>query len=242
MPTTKRPVIIAQKRSVTGRKIKSLRRQGILPANLYGKKIKSVCLSLSTIEFEKLFHKVGETSLIDLTIAEDKSVHPVLISAVQYHPVTDRLLHVDLREVDLTEKVTANIPIKIIGESPAVKDKGAVLVTVISEIEVEALPADLPDHIQIDVSSLAEFNDAIHVKDLKFAKGVEVKIELDAVVATVQEPKEEKEEAPAVVAPVTGEAVAPVAGAVAPVADGEKKSAEAGKPAEAKPSEANKAN
>lgn len=238
MPAAVRPIITAQIREITGRKVKILRRQGILPANLYGNKLPSINLSLASLEFEKLFRKAGETSLIDLTITGDKSVHPVLIASVQYHPVTDRLSHIDFRQVDLTEKVTADIPLKIIGESLAVKNKGAVLVTVINEIEVEALPADLPDRIQVDISSLIEFNDAIHVKDLKFPKGVKVQIELDAVVITVQEPKEEKEETPASTAEAGAEAV-PAEGVPSTV---EGKPTEGGKTVEVKPSEANKTN
>lgn len=229
MPSAARPQITAQKRQITGRKVKALRRQGIIPANLFGKKIESLSLSLNSLEFKKLYDKTGETGLIDLAITGSKSVRPVLISNVQYHPVTDHFLHVDFHEVDLAEKVVADIPIVITGESPAVKEKGAVLVTVINEIEVSALPADLPDRIQVDISALSEFNDAIHVKDLQFPKKVEVQIEPDAVVVTIQEPKEEKEEIPPA-APDEAETPSEEA------ADESEKSAE-NPPAEDKPAE-----
>jgi len=215
MPTTKssRPTLKVESRAVLGRKVKTLRHQGKLPANIFGKKIKSEAVSVDYSEFSKLFRKVGETALVDLDFKGDNP-RPVLITNVTRHPVTGNYLHADFHQVDLTEKVIAEIPVRIVGEAPAVKDKAAVLVTVISEIEVKALPADLPDHLEVEIGSLNEFGDSILVKDLKIPAGIELLTGPEETVVTVQEPKEEVEEKPAP-AP-TAEAETPAEGAAVP--------------------------
>lgn len=192
-----RPILTAQPRSVLGRKVKTLRKQDLLPANIFGKKIKSQTLSVNYSEFNKLFRKTGKTTLVDLKIEKEAKPRPVLITNVSRHPVTDNFLHVDFHQVDLTEKVTSSIPLRIMGEAPAVKDKGAVLVTVLSEIEVKALPADLPDHLEVSVEKLIEFGDSVLVKNLRIPPTVELLTGPEETVATVQQPKEEVEEKPA---------------------------------------------
>lgn len=233
MTTSKRLTLSASIRNITGRKVKKLRLEGKLPANLFGKKTKSANLTLMTREFEKLYRRAGSTSLIDLQVEGEAKPRPVLISEVQLDPVSDKLLHVDLHEVDLTQKVTAAIPVKITGEAPAVKDKGAVLVTVLTEIDVEALPSDLPDHIEINVSNLAEFGDSILVKNLKVSSDVRVLTKEDETVVMVQEPKKE-EEAPTPVPTPTAEGEATAEGAV-PTAAGDKKPAAPAEPAKKPP-------
>ena len=145
IPFVEKLKLTGQKRSVTGRKVKQLRKQGILPANIYGKKITSKSVQVPVKAFKDVFSKAGETSLVDLEV-DGKSV-PVLIHNIQYDPITSFPLHADFFQVDLKEKVTAKVPIVFVGESPAVKDKVGVLLTLITEVEVEALPADLPDKI-----------------------------------------------------------------------------------------------
>ncbi len=227
MATKARLQLSADKRTVTGRKVKKLRREGLLPANVFGKKVKSLSLQLDTKNFHKVYQEVGETGLVDLTIAGESAPRPILITAVQQHPVTGLPLHADFRQVDLTQKVIASVPIEIIGESPAVKDKAAVLITLLDEIEVEALPADLPEKFEVDISGLTEFDQAILVKDLKVDRAkITLKVEDEAQVVMVQEHKEE------VIAPTaeeTAAAQAPAEGA-AP--------AEAPAEGEAKPEEA----
>lgn len=200
----------AQSRRVTGRKVKSLRKLGLLPANIFGKHIDSKAISVNQVEFRKIFTQAGTTALINLKVEDETKTRPVLVAVVQKHPVWGKIIHADFRQVDLAEKVTATVAIKLVGESPAVKDKGAVLVSVINEISIEALPADLPSQIEADVSSLAEFGNSIHVKDLSVDRN-KVKILADEgeTIVIVQEPKAEVEEAPA--APVE----------VAPAAEGE---------------------
>ncbi len=202
----KRLELSAEKRTIIGKKVRTLRREKKIPAHIFGKKSTSASLTLDAPTFEKIFRKVGSTSLIDVVVTGEKEPRPALVVSVQRHPVTDQILHVDLHQVDLTEKVTASIPVKLVGESPAVKDKGAVLITVLSEIKVEALPTDLPEHVEVDVSGLVDFGNSILVKDLSIDRKTVhvVDAEGETVVAT-QEPKQEVEETPTPVTVVEGE-------------------------------------
>lgn len=154
----------ANKRNILGRKVNSLRKQGFLPGNVYGKKIKSQAVQVNLKDFTAVFAKAGETGLIDLAL--DGKRLPVLIHNIAYHPVTQNPLHADFYQVDLKEKVTTKVPLEIIGEAPAVKDKTGVLLQNLDEIEVEALPQDLPDKISLDVGSLTAVDMGIKIKDL----------------------------------------------------------------------------
>lgn len=155
----------ALKRTIAGRKVKALRAKGGLPANVYGKHIKSKAVEVDAKSFVKIFSKAGETGLVNLDI--EGEMVPVLIHNVQYHPVTDSVLHADFFQVNLKEKVSAKVPIELIGESPAVKEKIGVLLILLNEIEVEALPADLPDRIAVDVSTLSTIDAVVKVKDVR---------------------------------------------------------------------------
>lgn len=193
-----RPAFNAKIRTLTGRKVNGLRRQGLIPAHVFGKKTKSQSIQINVKDFAVLYAKVGETSLVDLHVESEKTARPVLVVAVQRHPVTGDTLHVDFHQVSLTEKVTAKIPVEITGESPAVRDLGGVLVNALGEIEVEALPTDLPDNFVVDINSLAVFGDSILVKNLQVdASKITVMVDPEETIVTVQAPKaEEVEEAP----------------------------------------------
>ena len=185
----------AQKRKVVGRKVKTLRQKGLLPANLYGKKIASQALELTLSDFQKASEKAGTTGVIELQIGTQTI--PTLIRNVQHHPVTDQPLHVDFYKVDLAQKVTAQVPIVLIGEAPAVEQKIGLLIHPITEIEVEALPKDLPDKIEVDVSNLKEIDNVICVKDLKIdTKKIKILTDLNQAVAQIQPPQKEEVEAP----------------------------------------------
>ena len=200
--------LIANTRTLFGRKTKQLRKKGIIPANIFGKKIKSLAIELESGVLLDTMRKAGETGLIHLKIKGDNAVHPVLVSGYAQDPVTDSMLHVDFHEVDLKQKTTATVPLKAVGESEAVKG-GMVLVMFKNELEVEALPTDLPDSIEVDISSLTEVGSTILAKDLKFDRSkVTVEIGDEEPIATIQEPaKEEVVEA----APSEGEAPADAA-------------------------------
>ncbi len=192
----------AEERKIEGRKVKKLRQEGILPGNVYGKKIKSQSVQINLKDFEIAYKEVGETGLLTLVIGSDKK--PVLIHNLQIHPVTSEPIHVDFLQVDLKEKVEADIPVELEGESPAEKQGIGTVVQYINEIKVEALPTDLPEKFVIDTSTLSEVDQAVVVKDLSFDKSkVEIKTELEEIVVKVEPPQ--KEEVVEVSAPVEGE-------------------------------------
>lgn len=201
--------IKAQKREITGRKVKQLRNQGLIPANVYGKKTKSLAVSLNKDEFEKIYKTAGETEVVELLVEGEKETRPILIQNLQVDPVTEMPLHVDLRQIILTEKVTAKIPVEIVGEAPAAQQKLGILIQTVSEIEIEALPMDLPVKFLVDVSKLANVGDEVKVKDISTDRSkVELKVEDDLVVTKI-EPLAAEEVAPpppAEEVPVEGEA------------------------------------
>lgn len=176
----------AEKRKITGRKVKKLRKERILPANIYGKEIKSLSVQLPVKEFLKVYEKAGETGIVELSVGDGES-HPVLVHNLQLHPVTNQPLHVDFHRVTLTEKVKTTVPVVTVGEAPAVEQKIGVLLTPLDEIEVEALPADLPEHIEVDISKLAEVDQEIKVSDLKVSGKVTVLTDPELVVAKIGE-------------------------------------------------------
>ncbi len=229
-------LLTSSKRKIVGRKVKLIRKEGLVPANVFGKKIKSLAISVKSQDFRKIFSKAGATGIIYLDISEEKEPRPVLVSAIQKHPLKGTLLHIDFRQVDLTEKVKAEVPIRITGESSAIKDKNGVLVSVLSQVMVEALPADLPEFLEISIQGLTEIGQSLHVKDINVDKSkVKIEAEEDETVAIIQEPRaEEIEVKPAteVAVAAEGEEVAKVeAGGAAP-ADEKKAQSEGGfKPA-----------
>jgi large subunit ribosomal protein L25 len=222
----------AQKREVTGRKVKNLRKEGLIPSNVYGKKITSVSLSLKKDEFEKIFADAGETSVIKLVIDGEKEERPILIQNITRDPLTREPLHVDLRQIILTEKVRAMVPVEVVGEAPAVEQKLGILIQTVSELEVEALPMDLPEHFTVDVSKLNAEGDVVTIKELAYDKSkVEILTEDEELVLAKIDPLAEEEVAPAptegeegVEAAAEGEA--PAEGGEAPTEGGEEKKEE----------------
>lgn len=174
----------------------ALRRDGALPAVLYGHGLKNQSLALDHKAFLKVFKDSGHTSLVSLTLGspdETATTHPVLIKEVQLHPVRGHILHVDLYQVRMDEVIHAQVPLTFIGVAPAVKDQGGVLVRNMDEVSLEALPADLPHDIEIDISLLAAFDQPIRIKDIKVSAQVNLLEDPDSVVAIVQAPRSEEE-------------------------------------------------
>lgn len=222
------PKLEAEKRSLVGRKVKGLRREGILPANIYGKGVKSLAVQVKERDLVQVFKTTGETSLVELNLSGEKTTRPVLIDNVQLEPVSDRVIHVDFHQVSLKEKVRVEVPIELTGSSPAVEEKKGILVQQMDRIEVEALPTDLPDKIETALGALGQVDDAIKVADLGVDK-TKIKLLADAeqIVAKI-EPLAKEEE----VAPPAAEVVAEEAKEVPP----EEGAAEEG-PKEEKPVE-----
>lgn len=184
------PQIKAENREILGKKVKHLRAQGETPATVYGKDFKSVSVKMDTRELEQLFSEVGESGLVDVEIGKDRI--PILFRNPQYHPVSGDLMHIDLYKVNLKEKIVATVPIELVGESEAV-EAGNTLVEVTNEIEVEALPAELPEKIEVDISVLKTLEDMITVGDLKLGDKITVQTPTEMVIAKVEEPREEEE-------------------------------------------------
>lgn len=188
-------ILKAEPRKITGRKVNKLRREGILPANVYGKKIKSQPLQVSLSEFKKVYKKAGETSLIELQISG--KTKPVLIHEVQTDPVTDTLIHADLLQVNLKEKVKAQVPLELLGEAPAQKEGIGTMVQLLQEVEVEALPNDLPDKFKVDVTKLVEIDQGFLVSDLKVPVKVKLLTSKDELIVKI-DPLRKEEEVPVV--------------------------------------------
>lgn len=180
----------AKIREKIGKKVKKLRKQDILPAVLYGPKIKNLSLEVDLKEFENIYKEAGESSLISLEVEDEK--FPVLIHEVKNDPLTDKPIHIDFYQPILTEEVEATVPIVFEGEAPAVKELGGTLVREISEVEVKALPQNLPHEIKVNVENLKTLEDEILIKDLRLPEGVTIQREQNEIVAVVTAPETEK--------------------------------------------------
>lgn len=217
-------ILNASARKLTGRKVKTLRNQGFLPANVFGKKIKSISIQVSADEFKKVYKEAGETGLLNIKIEGEKEDRPVLIANIQREPVSDEHLHVDFHQVDLKEKVQAMVPVEIFGESPAEKQSIGTVVQYLDEIEVEALPTDLPEKFVVDVSKLTEVDQAIYIKDLEIdKKKVEVKTDMESILVKVEPPQKEEVVAP----PPPAEGEVPAEEGTAPTEEGKEPTGEA---------------
>lgn len=186
--------LVAEKRKVLGKKVKKLRRDGITPGNVYGKNIKSQAIQTDAKEFLTVYDEVGETGLVDLTLADQ--IIPVLIQNVNKN-FRNQILHADFYQVNLKEKVKAAVPLVVIGDPKAVTEKIGLLMNILSEVEVEALPEELPENIEVNVEHLTNVDDQITVGDLKVPAGVEVLTDKEQIVSKIGElvTKEAQEEA-----------------------------------------------
>jgi large subunit ribosomal protein L25 len=190
MPTA-RATLAAEHREITGKKVATLRRAGRLPAVVYGHGVDSASVSVDAHEFEQLRRHSGPNALVDLSI-DGKQPSPVLVSAVQVHPVNRKTLHVDLFLVRMTEELTVDVPLVASGESPAVALQGGTLLHPIESVRVRALPDHLPQSIEYSVESLTDFDTTIHVRDLSIPSDVTLLTDGDEIIAKVQAPRVEE--------------------------------------------------
>lgn len=197
--STARATLAAEHREVTGKKVALLRHAGRLPAVVYGHGIDSDNISIDAHEFEQLRRRTGPNALVDLSVDGEKGL-PVLVSAVQVHPVNRRTLHVDLFIVRMTEELTVDVPLVATGDSPAVTVNGGTLLHPIESVRVRALPDKLPQVIEYSVESLTDFDTTMHVRDLVMPADVTLVTDGDEIIAKVQPPR--VEEAPIVVADI----------------------------------------
>lgn len=184
--------IQAKPRNVFGKHNKKLRSAGMLPAVVYGKGKESLALEVKRKEFEKVYRQTGENVLVNLVI-EGNGEKKVLIHDVAKHFIKDEPIHVDFYEVDLTRKIHAKIPLHFVGTAPAVKELGGVLVRNLNELEVEALPTDLPPFIEVNLEGLLTFDNLLRVLDLTVGEKIKVLTHTEDVVVSVQAPRTEAE-------------------------------------------------
>lgn len=172
-----------------------LGKQGLIPAILYGHNIENVKLAISKKDFDKALKAVGESSILTLELESGKKgdKRPVLVHDIQYGLISHEPTHVDFYQVKLDEKIKAHVALEFIGESSAVKNFGGILNKSVFEIEVEALPNDLPHNIEVDLSKLEVIDSSIYLKDLSIPKGVKLLESPETVVATVTPPRSEEE-------------------------------------------------
>ena len=196
----------AQLRTVMGSKVKQIREDGFIPAVLYGKGQEPISLQVPNKDFNKTFKAAGESTLVYVSV--DGQTYPTIIHDIARHPASDVIIHADFYKVNLTQKIKTMVPVAFIGESQAVKD-GGILIRNVNEVEVEALPQDLPHEINFDISALVSFGDQILLKDAKMGDKVELLGNQEEIIAAVQAPI--SEEALAASLETTGETVDDVA-------------------------------
>jgi large subunit ribosomal protein L25 len=185
-------ILNVEKRAKNG--LSKLREAGMMPAVYYGRKEKSTPISILEKDFLKIWNEAGESTIISLHGA-GKDVDAI-IHDVGLHPVTDKPLHADFYVIEKDRKIKVDVPLEFIGEAPAEKS-GLVIVKVLHEIEVESLPGNLPQHIEVDLTTLIDVESQILIKDLKLPSGVEASLDEDDVVVSVSEAREEEPETPA---------------------------------------------
>jgi len=183
--------LAVKERSAFGKKVNALRREGFIPAELYGHGVPNVHLSVAAKDFAKMYAAAGENTVITLVVGKEKL--PAIIHHVERHYISGATTAIDFYQVRMDEKITARVPIDFIGESAAVREKGAVINRSMAEIEVEALPNDLPHHLTVDLSALDDIDKTIYVRDIATPKGVTFLVEGDTAVATATAPRVEEE-------------------------------------------------
>lgn len=181
----------AQKREILGSAVSKLRKEGLIPAILYGKNQEAIPLQIVEKDFHKVLKAAGESSLVYLNV--DGKSYPTIIHDVSLDAVKDTVLHADFYKVRLDEKIKAMVPVVFEGESAAVRDLGGIFVRNVNELEVEAFPQDLPHEIKVDISPLNNFGEQILVKDINLGTAVKLIADENEIVGTVQEPISEEE-------------------------------------------------
>lgn len=186
------PVLQASVREETGKQLSKVRNAKQLPSVVYGGASKTISIAVDTKAFEEIFRQTGTSGLIDLALADAKPVQ-VLVHDIQRDPLTNELIHADFYRVDMNKKITADVHLQFVGESKVVKELGGVLIKGVDKVRVEALPHDLVQQIDVDISALKTFDDIIRVSDLPMPSGLVVKEGSDSVVANVKPPRTQAE-------------------------------------------------
>ena len=194
----------AKTREITGKKVKTLRRQGITPVNLVGHKVEPMTLQCDTLQLKNAMAHTGTTGLLSLKINNAKKPRSVMFREVQREPVTGELLHIDLYQVNMDEKIKVEVPIVIIGEAPALKMKENFLAHELTSLFIECLPGKIPNRVEVNVSTLTVAGQGIHVKDLNLGEGIVIVNSPEQAVAKISIRFVEKEVVAEVVAAEPG--------------------------------------
>jgi large subunit ribosomal protein L25 len=193
-------------RTITGNKTKKLARQSLLPGVLYGNKTENKLVQVDYNTFVALYKESGKTHVVDVLV--EGTSYPCLVHDIDVNPVSGNAVHVDFLVVDLKKKVVVTVPVELVGESPAVV-QGFLLNQAMKELEVEALPGDVPESIQVSVESLVGAHDSIRIQDLAVQKKYSIQNDPEEVIVSVVEEEKEAVQEPAVVAPAEGAAQTP---------------------------------
>jgi large subunit ribosomal protein L25 len=184
-----RKELTVQPREVFGKKVAQLRRSGVLPANIYGHGLESRSVQIETEQLEQTIKAAAANEVMDLKIAGEGAARPVVIHSIQRHPLGKGILHANFYQVSLREKMRADVPIVVVGTSDAVETYNGVLLTPISTLQVEALPLDLPGHLEVDITPLTELDTSLHVSDIVVPGNVTVLTDPEVVVVSVSSPR-----------------------------------------------------
>ncbi len=182
-------------RTITGKKVKNLRKEGLVPAEIFGHGMENKHISIDEKAFKDIYKTAGSHTIIQVSTEEGEKI-PALISEVQFHSLTRRPLSVLIQGVRADEAIETGIPIEFKNEAPAEKE-GFVIVKVLDEIQIEALPDKIPHSFEVDLSNLNDAGESIHISDLKIPEGVKILLPEDTVIVTVTERKKEEEAPPA---------------------------------------------
>ena len=186
-------------RNVLGKKTRFLRRQGITPVHLFGHNVESLTLQCDTAQLQRIIAQTGMTKLINLEIDKEKHPRSVFIREIQRNAVNRDLLHVDFYQIRKGEKVKAEIPIVLVGEAPVLKLKGCSLMQTLNTLSIECMPDKLPPQIDVDLSSLEEIAQTIHIRDIPLSPDITLTTDPDQLIVKVSEAVVEKEEEEVVV-------------------------------------------
>lgn len=194
----------AKTRTETGKRVGALRRGGFLPAVLYGEGVPSQPITISCKDFEKVYKEAGESTLVKLAV--DGKPFNVLIHDIAHDPLRGTPLHADFYAVRMDKEIRTKVPVEFFGESPAVKNEGGILVKVVQELEVEALPQDLPHELKVDLTVLNTLGTKLYVSDITPPKGVNIIAHQEEIIALIEAPRSDEElaqlkETPVVEAP-----------------------------------------
>ena len=176
-------------RDVLGKKVKALRRSGLIPLHLYGKGMPSMALHGNSREVTKAVSQVGHHMPLNLQLDDSRESELVFVREIQYHPVTNQVLHVDLVRVDVSQPITGQVPISLSGESPAVRSQGGVVVQNVYRLLVESLPLEMPERIVVDLTSLDQLDQSIRGSDLTLDQGVKLMGDTDEIIVRVTSPR-----------------------------------------------------